>query len=77
LTFGATSKDNSETFDDCRTPPLLKNNDTALVDLGCTGHFLLSNAPRFNEKVTKNPLTVILPNDQTMESIHTALLDIP
>jgi hypothetical protein len=39
--LGATSKNNSETFDDCRTPPLLKNNETALVDSGCNGHFLL------------------------------------
>jgi hypothetical protein len=73
----ATSKDNSETFDDYRTPPLIMNNETALVDSGCTGHFLLSNAPCLNKKVTSNLLTVRFPNGQTMESTHTAFLDIP
>jgi hypothetical protein len=67
----------SETFDDFRTPPLIKNNETSLVDSGFTGHFLLSNAPFLNKKVTSNPLTVIFPNGQTMESTHTAFLDIP
>jgi hypothetical protein len=75
--LGATSKDNSETFDDCLTPPLLKNNETSLVESGCTGHYLLSNTPCLNKKVTSNPLTVRLPNGQTMESTHTAFLDIP
>jgi hypothetical protein len=75
--LGATSKYNSETFDDCRTPPLLKNNETALVDSGCTGHFLLSNATCLNKKVTRNPLKVRLPNGKTMESTHTAFWDIP
>jgi hypothetical protein len=75
--LGATSKNNSKTFDDCHTPPLLKNNETALVDSGCTGHFLLSNAQSLNKKVTNNPLTVIFPNGQTMESTHTAFLYIP
>jgi hypothetical protein len=73
----AKSKNYSETFDDCLTPPLLKNNETALVDSGCTGHFLLSNAPSLHKKVTNNPLTVRLPNGQTMESTDTAFLDIP
>jgi hypothetical protein len=73
----ATSKYNSEPLDDCRTPSLLKNNQTALVDSACTGHFLLSNAPCLNEKVTRNPLTVRFPNGQTMESTHIAFLDIP
>jgi hypothetical protein len=77
LLLGATPENNSKTFDDCRTPPLLKNNETALVDSGCTGHFLLSNAPCLNKKVTSNPLPVRFPNGQTMESTHTAFLDIP
>jgi hypothetical protein len=47
------------------------------VDSGCTGHFLLVTAPRFNKVVSQNPLTVRLPNGATMESSHTADLDIP
>jgi hypothetical protein len=68
---------NNKEIDDCRTPPLLKHNETALVDSGCTGHLLLSNAPFLNKILTANPLTVRLPNGQTMKSTHTATLDIP
>jgi hypothetical protein len=75
--LGATYKNSSETFDDCRTPPLLKYNETALVDSGCTGHFLLPNAPCLDKKVTTNPLTVRFTNGKTMKSTHTAVLDIP
>jgi hypothetical protein len=56
---------------------MLKNNETALVDSGCNGHFLLSNAPCLHKKVTSNPLTVRFSNGQTMKSTHTAFLDIP
>jgi hypothetical protein len=73
--LGATSKNNSETFDDCRTPPLLKHNEIALVDSGC--EFSLSNAPCLYKTLTTNQLTVRLPNGQTMKSTHTAILDIP
>jgi hypothetical protein len=72
-----TSKINNKKIDDYRTPPLLKHNETALVDSGWTGHFLLSNAPCFNKILTENPLTVRLPNGQTMKSTHTAILYIP
>jgi hypothetical protein len=47
------------------------------VDSGCTGHFLLVNAPCLNKVKSRNPLTVRLPNGATMESSHTADLDIP
>jgi hypothetical protein len=47
------------------------------VDSGCTGHFLLVNAPCLNKVKSWNPLTVRLPNGATMESSHTAELDIP
>jgi hypothetical protein len=37
---------NSNTpFEDCQTPLFLKQHETAIVDSGCTGHFLLINAP--------------------------------
>jgi hypothetical protein len=61
----------------CRTPPLLKSHETAIVDSGCTGHFLLVNAPCLNKVQSQTPLTVRLPNGATMESSHTADLDIP
>jgi hypothetical protein len=64
-------------LDDCRTPPLLKHNETAQVDSCCTGHFLLSKSPCLNNTLTSNQLTVSLPNGQTMKSTHTATLDIP
>jgi hypothetical protein len=47
------------------------------VDSGCTGHFLLFNAPCLNKVKSGTPLTVRLPNSATMESSHTADLDIP
>jgi hypothetical protein len=47
------------------------------VDSGCTGHFLLVNAPCLNKVKCRTPLTVRLPNGATMESSHTAELDIP
>jgi hypothetical protein len=31
-------------FEVCRTPPLLKQNETAILDCGCTGHFLCQHA---------------------------------
>jgi hypothetical protein len=47
------------------------------VESGCTGHFLLVNAPCLNKVKSQTPLTVRLPNGATMESSHTAELDIP
>jgi hypothetical protein len=64
-------------FEVCRTPPLLEQHETAIVDSGCTDHFLLVNAPYLNKVKSRTPLTVRLPNGATMESYHTADLDIP
>jgi hypothetical protein len=74
---GATSKHNSEKFEECCTPPLLRHCDTAIMDSGCTGHFLLINVPCRNEITYVNPLIGRLPNGDTMDSTHTASLDIP
>jgi hypothetical protein len=74
---GAKTLNNRSMFEECRPPPLLKPHETAIVDSGCTGHFLLVNAPCLNNIKSRNPLTVRLPNDATMESSHTAALDIP
>jgi hypothetical protein len=64
-------------FEVCRTSPLLKQHETAMVESGCTGHFLLVNAPCLNKVKYRTPLRVRLPNGATMESSHTAELDIP
>jgi hypothetical protein len=64
-------------FEVCLSPPLLEQHDTAILDCGCTGHFLLVTATCFNKVKSRNPLTVRLPNGATMESSHTADLDIP
>ena len=77
LLVRATSKKNSEKFEECRTPPLLKNHETSIVDSGCTGKYLLVNAPCRRKNKSINPLRVRLPNCDTMDSTHTALLDIP
>jgi hypothetical protein len=47
------------------------------LDSGCTGHFLLVNAPCLSKVQSRSPLTVRLPNGATMESSHIAELDIP
>jgi hypothetical protein len=67
----------NSTFEVCRNPSLLKPHETAIVDSGCTGHSLLVNAPCLNKVISQTPLTVRLPNRATMESSHTAELDIP
>jgi hypothetical protein len=64
-------------FEVCQNPPLLKPHETAIVDYGCTDHFLLVNAPCLNKVKYQTPLTVRLPNGETMESSHTADLNIP
>jgi hypothetical protein len=74
---GATALNNNSTFEVCQTPPLLAPHETAIVDSGCTGHFLLFNAPCLNKVKSQTPLLVHLPNGDTMESSHTAELDIP
>jgi hypothetical protein len=59
------------------SPPHYLIHETVIVDSGCTGHFLLVNAPCLNKVKYQNPLTVRLPNGATMESTHTVALNIP
>jgi hypothetical protein len=74
----AAALNNKSMFEDCLPPPpLLKPHETAIVDSGCTGHFMLVNAPCLNKIKSQNPLTVRMPNGATMESSHTAALNIP
>jgi hypothetical protein len=74
---GTATLNNKKMFEDCLTPPLREPHETAIVDSGCTCHFLLVNAPCLAKVKSQNPLTVRLPNGATMESTHTAALDIP
>jgi hypothetical protein len=75
--LGATSLNNSEKFEDCRTPPLLEHHEEAIRESGCTGNFFFSNAPCHNKVKYQNPLRVCLPNGDTVDSTHTSSLDIP
>jgi hypothetical protein len=59
-------------FEACRTPPLLKPHEMAIVYSGCTDHFLLVNTPCLNKVKSLQ-----LPNGATMESSHTVALNIP
>jgi hypothetical protein len=63
-------------FEDCRTPTLIKPHETAIVDYGFTGHFMLVSVPCLNKIKSQNSLTVQLPNGATMESFHTSSLHI-
>jgi hypothetical protein len=74
---GATTLNNKSIFEACQPPPLLNSYETAIVESGCTVHFLLVNAPCLNKVKSQTLLTVRLPNGATMESSHAADLNIP
>ena len=52
---------------------------TAAPDTGSTGHFLALDTPNLPHPIvpSTNPISVTVPNGQTMLSTHTTLLDIP
>jgi hypothetical protein len=64
-------------FEDFHNPPLLEHHETAIEDPGCTGHFLLVNAPCQHKVKSQNSLRVCLPNGDTMDFTHMVSLDIP
>ena len=49
----------------------------AILDSGASSHFLLLTAPVLNKMVADRPLTVKLPNGNTVRSSHIAELDLP
>jgi hypothetical protein len=57
--------------------PSSQSNSTALLDSGCTVHFLIANSHCKNKVLTQTPLEVRLPNGAKIASTHTATLDIP
>jgi hypothetical protein len=57
--------------------PSIPSQSTALLDSGCTAHFLLANAKCSNKIPAATPLAVCLPTDDTIASTHTATLNMP
>jgi hypothetical protein len=57
--------------------PSITSQSNALLDSGCTAHFILANAKCSNKIPTATPLAVRLPNGDTIASTHTAMLNMP
>ena len=51
--------------------------DWAIADSGATSHFLMTSAPVIVKETASSPLSVKLPNGDTLRSTHTCQLDIP
>jgi hypothetical protein len=57
--------------------PSPKSQSTALLDSGCTVHFLLAKDKCTNKVLSETPLEVHLPKGATIASTHTATLNMP
>jgi hypothetical protein len=57
--------------------PSPQSQSTALLDSGCTAHFMLANAKCTYKLLAATPLEVRLPNGATVASTHTAMLNLP
>jgi hypothetical protein len=57
--------------------PSPQSHSTALLDSGCTAHFLIANDNFKNKVPTQTRLEVRLPNGATIASTHTETLDLP
>jgi hypothetical protein len=57
--------------------PSIPSKYTALLDSGCTVHFLLANVKFLNKTPAATPLSVRLPNGDTIASTHTVTLNMP
>ena len=55
-------------------PPTFYQKHVTIADTGCTGHYLMTNAPTTNSQPTTEGITVQLPDGSTMVSTHTAYL---
>ncbi len=58
-----------------RTLPATRTYAEALLDTGATSHFFLTQAPIQNKRTDPHPISVCLPNGQTLRSTHKG--DIP
>jgi hypothetical protein len=56
--------------------PSPQSTSTAILDSGCTGHFLIANAHCKEKQLAESPFEVHLPNRTVIASTHTATLDI-
>jgi hypothetical protein len=61
----------------CTPSPSPQSQYTAILDSGCTVHFLLANSQCTNKLLAATPLEVRLPNGATIASTHTAMLNLP
>ena len=59
------------------TVKLTKAIHYAVFDSGATGNFIIEGAPVVNKCVDLNPISITLPDGQTITSTHTCNLDIP
>jgi hypothetical protein len=50
---------------------------TAILDSGCTSHFITNNSPCKITKENKPPLTVRMPNNKTILACNTSKLNLP
>ena len=57
--------------------PQHKATATALSDSGATSHFLVEGAQVTNKRITVQPITITLPDGNTLQSTHTCNVDIP
>jgi hypothetical protein len=53
------------------------NKHIAIVDSGCTGHYLKVTAPVADKQVAKTPIKVTLPEGASIQSSHTCDLVLP
>jgi hypothetical protein len=53
------------------------NAKTAILDSGCTSQFITNNVPCKIKKENKPPLTVRMPNNETILSYNSAKLNLP
>ena len=47
------------------------------LETGCSSHFLVKGAPCNNKKEIQNELKVIVPNEESIKTIHTCTIDLP
>jgi hypothetical protein len=57
--------------------PSPQSKSTAILDTGCTVHFLIANAPCKEKQVAGPPLEFRLPYDAVIAYTHTTTLDLP
>ena len=49
----------------------------AILDSGASSHFIMSQAPVCDKAIATSPMRIRLPNGETIQSSHVAILDLP